>query len=410
MKRAPASILSRVRIVLATVVLLACAAASAAAATVTLTWAPNPEPDIAGYVVYYGTSSGLYSTSVDVGSQTSFQFVEPDSTTRYYFAVSAYNVSGARSELSAEVSTDPTSLQLTGVSSSLPAPQAAGTSIVFSAATSGALTPPEYKWLVSDGSTWTTQQSWSTSNTFTWKPSVANANYTVAVWVRNGGSTIDSPSPSLTAYIPFQILQPLALTALSASLAPPQLAGTSITFAASATGGTAPYQYKWLVFNGSTWSVAQQWSSSNSFVWTPSSPNVNYSIGVWVRSATNTADAPENTNAGSTMPFAITASTKVAVTSLTANKSAPQVLGSKVLFTATANGASSFEFKWWVWNGTIWAIAQEWSPNNKFMWAPATPNAGYQVLVRARDAANSSESDGASMPFAIISATGKGRK
>ena len=386
--------------------LVACSAVPVAAATVTLTWASNPEPDIAGYVVHYGTASGQYLTSVDVGNQTGFQFTEPDSSVQYFFVVCAYNVAGAHSGYSAEVSTNPTTtLDLIGLSANLPAPQAVGTAITFAAATSGSTAPPQFKWLTSDGSTWTTRQDWSTSSSFTWTPGSANPNYTVGVWVRDSGSTVDAPSPSLSAYMPFPIVQPLALSSLSANLPSPQMAGTSVTFTASAVGGTAPYQYKWLVSNGSTWTVGQSWSASSTFVWTPSSANVNYSVGVWVRSATSTADAPDNANAGSSMPFSITAPPgKVSVISLTANKAAPQAAGTKIIFTASASGASSYEFKWWLFNGT-WTIVQDWSSTNKFMWTPAVENQQYQVLVRARDAANSAESDGATIPFPITART-----
>lgn len=40
------------------------------AGTVTLAWDPNPEPDIVGYDVWYGTASGRYDQSVDVGNST----------------------------------------------------------------------------------------------------------------------------------------------------------------------------------------------------------------------------------------------------------------------------------------------------------------------------------------------------
>ncbi len=61
------------------------------AAQLTLTWDKNPEPDIAGYKVHYGTSSGNYDHSVDVGNQTSCTIsgIEPDQA--YYFAATAYN-------------------------------------------------------------------------------------------------------------------------------------------------------------------------------------------------------------------------------------------------------------------------------------------------------------------------------
>ena len=41
----------------------------ASAATVTVAWDRNPEPDIAGYRISYGTVSGVYTNTVDVGNR-----------------------------------------------------------------------------------------------------------------------------------------------------------------------------------------------------------------------------------------------------------------------------------------------------------------------------------------------------
>jgi hypothetical protein len=74
-------------------------AATADAAVVTLAW--DPSPQATGYVVHYGTAPGRYDIRVDVGARTSFVRDLPGGA-RYYFAVSAYNVSGS-SALSGEV-------------------------------------------------------------------------------------------------------------------------------------------------------------------------------------------------------------------------------------------------------------------------------------------------------------------
>jgi glucose/arabinose dehydrogenase len=86
----------------------------------------------------------------------------------------------------------------------------------------------------------------------------------------------------------------LRITALTANKSAPQAPGTAITFTATATGGTAPYQYKWWVYNG-TWQIAQTWSASNTFAWTPGTANSGYLVGVWVKSAGNPADTLEAT-------------------------------------------------------------------------------------------------------------------
>ena len=73
---------------------------------ITLEWDPNTEPDLGGYIVHYGTESGVYDHSLDVGNFTSAVISGLDPDLEYYFAVSAYNIEGEVSALSNEVTTD----------------------------------------------------------------------------------------------------------------------------------------------------------------------------------------------------------------------------------------------------------------------------------------------------------------
>ncbi len=79
----------------------------ALAASLTLAWDPSTEVDIAGYIVYYGRSSGVYTSNVDVGKVALWTAANLTAGQRYYFAVQAYNASGLRSVLSAEVTGTP---------------------------------------------------------------------------------------------------------------------------------------------------------------------------------------------------------------------------------------------------------------------------------------------------------------
>ncbi len=111
----------------------------------------------------------------------------------------------------------------------------------------------------------------------------------------NGGS-FASQAPALT------------LTGLTADLRP-QVPGTPVMFTATAAGGTAPYEFKWWLWDGTTWTVLGDWSTLNTFAWTPIAPNPSSAVGVWVRSTGNTADQPDgyptNTGAYGTIPIAI---------------------------------------------------------------------------------------------------------
>ena len=91
---------------------------------------------------------------------------------------------------------------------------------------------------------------------------------------------------------------------LVANKTAPQATNVSVTFTATPVDGAGPHQYKWLVNDGSSWAPVSGWTTSSQFVWTPATANANYFVGVWVRSAGNTADAEE---ASTSMPFAIAA-------------------------------------------------------------------------------------------------------
>src|SRR5712692_2336086 len=77
--------------------------ALSSAAQVTLAWDPDTDPDLAGYKLYYGFSSGSYQSSVDVGNVTTYTLSGLLEGRIYYFVVTAHNLSLAESGFSNEV-------------------------------------------------------------------------------------------------------------------------------------------------------------------------------------------------------------------------------------------------------------------------------------------------------------------
>ena len=73
-------------------------------AQVTLAWDANTSSGIAGYKVYYGTSSGSYPSVIDVGNNTTYTVLNLQNGTTYYFAVTDYDISGNESGYSNQVS------------------------------------------------------------------------------------------------------------------------------------------------------------------------------------------------------------------------------------------------------------------------------------------------------------------
>src|SRR3989442_4778280 len=119
-------------------VLCSLAPAVANAAQVTLAWDANTDPDLAGYKLYYGLSSGSYQSSVDVGNVTTYTLSGLLDGRIYYFAATAYNLSLAESGFSNEVRKAKAAVTPPTVSISAPANGAtvSGTAVTVSASAS----------------------------------------------------------------------------------------------------------------------------------------------------------------------------------------------------------------------------------------------------------------------------------
>jgi hypothetical protein len=87
---------------LISVALVTGSALSAFASGITLQWDHN-DSAIAGYTVYYGTQSGVYTQTQSAGSAKSYTFTNLQAGQVYFFAVTASNTAGLESAHSNEV-------------------------------------------------------------------------------------------------------------------------------------------------------------------------------------------------------------------------------------------------------------------------------------------------------------------
>jgi hypothetical protein len=83
-------------------------ATAALADDLTFAWDPNPEADVIGYRLKFGSESGVYTRSVNVGNVTTFTeaidwSVENKEGTERYVVVTAYNAAGLESPPSNEL-------------------------------------------------------------------------------------------------------------------------------------------------------------------------------------------------------------------------------------------------------------------------------------------------------------------
>lgn len=92
------------RWLLAGAIFISVVSVTGAASRVTLAWDATTESNVAGFKVYAGTNSGVYTSFADAGAQTTLTISNLVAGVTYYFAATAYNTAGLESDFSEEIS------------------------------------------------------------------------------------------------------------------------------------------------------------------------------------------------------------------------------------------------------------------------------------------------------------------
>jgi Fibronectin type III domain len=362
-------------------------AAPAAAGTLTLAWDANPETNIVGYRIAYGTTPGSHPTVVDVGTSLTWQIRGLQDGQKYYLVVMAYNSNGLVSDPSDEVAANVTGLTALVGNGTMPAPTGQPISWKALAATGTGTTPYEFRfWRYSQVTgVWTSVQDYSTSNTYTWTPAAAEeGTYAVQAWARVQGSTENYESYRSTGM--FAVANgPIKVGALESNIALPASVGASITWTAKAEGGPAPLQYSFWRYDERTgaWVQAQAFGASNTYTWTPAANDLGrHAVQVWVKGAGSgaaTFDAYRGTG------FFDVRNAPLMISALSSDVRLPVGVGQPITWKATAaGGPGGLEYQFWRFSTSgNWVIGQPWGNSNSYTWTPSsTGSYAVQVWIR----------------------------
>src|SRR5207249_368971 len=117
--------------------------------------------------------------------------------------------------------------------------------------------------------------------------------------------------------------------------------------------GCSGAEYRFILWNGSSWSIVQEWSASPTFNWTTTGlPAGGYVMEVWTRVG-SVGGLQAYTDVGYTLTSSSNPCTAVSVV---ADPSSPRPVGTAVTWTASAVGCSGAEYRFILWNGSSWWV------------------------------------------------------
>ena len=334
----------------------------------TLTWDANTQPEVAGYMLQYGTASGTYTAKIDVGKVTQYTVPGLLEGKSYYFAATAYDLGRAESGFSNEVnSIVPYSAPVANFNATITS-GAAPLSVPFTSTSSGSIS--SYSWNFGDGTA-------STS---------ANPTHSyAAAGTYNVGLTVSGPGGANT------MTKASYITVSTASSIAPVA-----NFTANSTSGAAPLTVAFT--STSTGSIsAYSWNFGDGTTNTAANPSHAYGIaGTYTVNLTVTGPGGSNTMTKTNF--------------VTVSSTPPPLLNETIVdnFAAGIQDATrTFTGKWCTSGGTGYygtnSLYSCGSTKDTYRWSFSTPTTGaYNVYVRWSTASGRT----ASVPITIAANTG----
>jgi len=292
--------------------------------------------------------------------------------------------------------------------------QNAGTTISLTAAASGPANIWYRFWLngPSTGNKWAPMTAYTTTPTFSWTTTSADVGQnTFRVWIAGqdygsqdkwdafGDATITiNPAPKPN--------QPPVVTALTPNRYSPQIAGTRVTWTASARdpdGDQILYRF-WMKgpSTGNIWKVVRDWTTSNSWTWSTNTGDAGqYDFCVYVRDGKHQPAGRYDSCTGYKgyqLIIIRPVNLPPTVTALSPSRPSPQTAGTSIVWTASASDPErdTLFYKFWLRGpstGNTWTVIRDWSTSSSWAWSSSPGDAGlYDVYVYVRDGRHESAS------------------
>ena len=270
-------------------------------------------------------------------------------------------------------------------------PQSPGAAVTFTASRPGCTDPAIYQfWIVGNGLPWKIVKPYSTSPM--WNVDYTKFNgpgtYSIDVWVKEPGSA--------NSYDTFALASFVIGDCTSAAMTPNTGNGSFTVTAAGPGCANAEFKF-WMVGNGRSWFVAQDWRGDGtlSMQFDPAAqvsgltPGT-YSLDAWVREAGSSAN-PSYFRTWALSTVVVPGGTCGGAV-MSSTETSPASAGAVIHLNSTGGSCTSPQFEYWLYPGNQggWQLLRGYSATSAFAWSTAGLREGtYSVVAWVRQGTSS---------------------
>lgn len=247
-----------------------------------------------------------------------------------------------------------------------------------------------YRFWIFDGIIWKVVQDYSIDNTYTWNPKYA-AQYKVWVDAKDRYSVKGTDSYKEIIY---DVKSNIQFNSISTSLSSPQNLGNSITITANSTSAEKQL-YRFWVYDGASWKIVREYTEDSKYTWIPTKAGT-YKIWVDVKTSSSLKDLDYSKE----IPYIV--ENKPVITSLFSNYSSPRRVGATITITTKVIYGEDNLFRFWIYDGYMWKIVQDYSTKNNYIWNP-TAAGKYRIWIDVKSSRSALDVEvSKEIPFEIV--------
>lgn len=240
-----------------------------------------------------------------------------------------------------------------GINTDKPTPQVVNSSINITADAGGGNLL--YRFWIHDGASWKVVKPYSTSNSYSWKPTkVGSHRIWVDIKAPNSPRDVDSYKE-----ITYEVRNYPVIKGIITSLPSPQSAGSNITITGDGSGGVNPL-YRFWVKDSSGWKVVRDYAPEKTFNWVPEAAG-NYILWIDIKDK----NSPNSYYDYKEMNYTVNPAKVIIKT----DKLSPQTINSQINITASYAAPNTL-YRFWVYDGANWKVVKDYSKDNSYLWTP----------------------------------------